>query len=134
MNQNRLLPNEIADFVVANSDGLYNESDKAHIATYAGLHIKFGTLIVVRDKGDIIGVCRWNWVSPFHAKILDLIIRPDFRHKQISRNMLLKAKKAWPSLEHISFQRKKYAMRASSIEFSRWLKEKYEREIIANHN
>ena len=126
--------NEIADFVVENSDGLYTVNDHAHIASYAYLHAVYGTLMVVRYLGEIIGVCRWNWTGSHDAKVLDLIIRPDFRNKQVSRDMLLKAKMALPGLERISFQRKKYAMRQSGFPVSRWLKEKcYEREIVTNN-
>lgn len=127
--------NEIADFVVKNSEGLYTLSDHAHIATYAYVHSIYGTLLVVRSKGNIIAVCRWNWISKDEAKILDLIIRPDFRNKRVAKDMLMKAKMAMPQLKHISFQRKKYAMRMSGFPVSRWLKEKsHEWEIVTNSN
>jgi len=117
--------NEVADFVVENSDGLYGSDAHAHIAQYAYVHSIYGTLMVVRKSGAIVAVCRWNWLSSGEAKIIDLIIREDFRNKQVARDMLLKAKMAMPRLEHISFQRKKYAMRVSGFPISRWLKENY---------
>lgn len=122
MNQNEC--NEIADFVVDNCDGLYSPSDHIQIALYAKIHQDFGTLMVVRDKGDIVAVCRWNMLTPTHAKILDFIVRPDFRHKFLAKNMFIKAKRAMPQLETISFQRKKYAMRYRNYLLERWIKEK----------
>lgn len=116
--------NDIADFVIKNSDGLYTNDDHKHIATYAYVHAIYGTLLVVKVKKAIVAVCRWNWISNNEAKVLDLIIRPDYRNKQVARDMLLKAKMAMPGLERISFQRKKYAMRNSGFPISRWLKEK----------
>lgn len=127
--------NKIADFVIENSDGLYGLDAHEHIASYAYVHSIYGTLMVVRLKGEIVAVCRWNWVGTGHAKVLDLIIRPDYRHKQVARDMLLKAKLALPGLRLISFQRKKYAMRASGIKVSRWLKEKQNGRLkIPNYN
>lgn len=127
--------NEIADFVIENSDGLYGMDAHEHIASYAYVHSIYGTLMVARLKGKIVSVCRWNWVGEGHAKVLDLIIRPDFRHKQVAKDMILKAKMAMPQLKRISFQRKKYAMRASGITVSRWLKEKHygRLEVTNNH-
>ena len=106
MNQNNL-ESELAEFVIKYSDGLYSAYERVHIEKYIHLHIQFGTLIVVREKRQIVGVARWNWKSPSHAKVLDCIIHPDFRRKQIMKNMILRAKQAWPSLETISFNRKK---------------------------
>ena len=116
--------NEIADFVVENCNGLYSVNDHAHIAAYAYLHSVYGTLMVVKNEGDIISICRWNMITPTHAKILDFIVRPDFRHKFLAKNMFIKAKMAMPQLETVSFHRKKYAMRSSSYLLDRWIKEK----------
>ena len=116
--------NEIADFVIKYSDGLYTKDDHEHIASYAYVHAVYNTLIVARSKSKIVAVCRFNWISKDEAKVLDLIIHPDFRNKQVARDMLLKAKMAMPWLERISFQRKKYAMRQSGFPITRWLKEK----------
>lgn len=116
--------NEIADFVIKYSDGLYTKDDHEHISSYAYVHAVYNTLIVARNKGKIVAVCRWNWITNNEAKILDLIIRPDYRNKQVARDMLLKAKMALPLLERISFKRKKYAMRQSGFPITRWLKEK----------
>lgn len=124
MNQNRLLPYEIADFMVAHSDGLYADSEATHLVRYIELHIVYGTLMVVRDKGDIVAVCRWNMKSPFEAEILDLVVREDFRHKNISRQMFKKAKEAMPLLQNISFRRKKYHNRERTYSLSDWIKEK----------
>lgn len=127
--------NEIADFILENSDGLYGMDAHVQISSYAYVHSIYGTLMIVRLRGEIVAVCRWNWLTNSHAKILDLIIRPDYRNKQVAKDMILKAKMAMPQLKQISFQRKKYAMRASGIEVSRWLKEKsYGRLEIPNYN
>lgn len=104
------LSDEIAQFVIKNSDGIYKESERVHIATYADIHMKYGTLMVVRDKGEIVAVCRWNMPEVGHATILDLVVRPDFRHKHLIKTMLLRAKMAMPELETISFQRDKKDM------------------------
>lgn len=115
--------NEIADFVVHNCDGLYDFSDRPYIAQYASVHANYGTIMVVKDEGEIVAVCRWNMVTPSHARVLDLIVRPDFRNKNLVKSILLQAKMAMPRLETISFHRKKYAMRTSEHLVNRWLKE-----------
>ena len=124
MNQNRILPYEIADFIVTNSDGLYADKEAIHLSKYLELHIIYGTIMIVRDKGDIVAVCRWNMTKPTHAEILDFVVREDFRNKNLSKGMFKKAKEAMPLLQNISFSRKKYHNRESKYPLSNWIKEK----------
>lgn len=122
---------EIADFVCQYSDGLYSYGDHPYIERYALLHIKFGTLMVIKDNNEIIAICRWNMVTPKAAKILDFIVHPDYKHKNLAKKMLLRAKRLMPNLERISFTRKKkYPNRAEiAYPLSRWIKEKSWAEV-----
>ena len=115
---------EVADFVCQFSDGLYSYGDHAQIEKFVMLHMMYGTLMIVRDNGEIIAVCRWNMPTPTHARILDLIVHPNFRHKFLARKMFIRAKRAMPQLETFEFHRKKYNFRTSHHLISNWTKEK----------
>lgn len=91
--------------------------------------------MVMKDRGEIIAVARWNMLSPTEAKVLDFIVHPNYRHRNFSKIMFKKAQEAMPLLEDISFQRKKYGMRTSHHKLSKWIKEKnHEWKILANSN
>lgn len=98
---------EIADFVIRYSDGLYNESERSAVEGYVKIHINYSTIMLIRDMdGKIVAVCRWNWLEWDRARVLDLIIRPDFRNGKVLRDMLLRAKLQFPQLKTLTFFRK----------------------------
>lgn len=99
---------EIADFIIKYGKGLYEEYERSLIESYIDEHIGFGTLLVIRDKQKrIVSAVRWNWATRDTAKILDLVIRPDYRNKALLRDMLIRCKLAMPQLKYISFHRKR---------------------------
>lgn len=115
---------EIANFVLDNSD-LYKPEDRDYMARYIFSHMKFGTMMCVRDKdSSIVAACRWNWVDYHTAKILDLVVRKDFRNKNVLKKMLIRAKRAYPQGEFIIFSRKKYRHREVGYMISDWLKKR----------
>lgn len=94
---------KIVDFVMKYS----TYTDRETIAEYIQQHWQYKTAFVVYDaNNEIAAVCRWN-VSPSGtvATVLDLIIREDWRNKNLMRQLLTKALWTFPKLKYISFER-----------------------------
>ena len=100
------IPMEVADFVIKHSNGLYEEFERDSIEDYIEAHIVYGTMMIVREKGEIISVVRWNWTNWNTLRVLDLIIHSKYGNKAVLRDMLIKAKLAMPRLKVITFYRK----------------------------
>ena len=70
-------------------------------------HLKFGTVdYAVDDKGNIIGLCRWN-ISECGtvAKVIDLAIDPKWRKQGVGRSFLVRGLKLWKNVTHVEFER-----------------------------
>lgn len=106
---------EIVDFVIAQSEGLYHNLQRPQIESFIEMHIGFHTLMVVRSDGKIIGVCRWNWIDNHSVNILDLIIHKNFRRKSVMKSMLVNGLIEYPWIKTMKFSRKKYNHRETSI-------------------
>lgn len=112
---------DVADFVVRHA-GYFNAGDEEQIEQYLKVHAKFGTLIVVRDQGHVIAVCRWNWLDPHTVDVLDLVIHPQWRKPSMVRSILLRAKSAYPSMLFMVYKREKYNNREKAYDILRFLK------------
>lgn len=105
---------KVADFVLKYGPNLYQESHRTIIESFLETHMGYGTLLVVRAKGEIVGACRWNWLNQDTVKVLDLIIHPAHRNKRTMKSMLVHALKAYPWVKYMKFCRKKYSYREST--------------------
>lgn len=105
-NQNEI--SEIAEFVLTHARNLYVPTQRHLIEKFIEEHMKYGTLIVVRAKDGIVAVCRWNWFNPQTIKVLDLIIRPDHRNREVMKSVLVQGLMANPWAKYMSFHRKKH--------------------------
>ena len=83
----------VADFLIKHGKGLYVESERSYIEEYIATHIGYGTLMLLWKEKELVAAVRWNWVSNEIAKILDLVIHPDYRDKALLRDMLIELEK-----------------------------------------
>jgi N-acetylglutamate synthase-like GNAT family acetyltransferase len=97
---------DITDFVL--KYGLYQGVSRNQIEDYVEKHMNYGTILTARDKGKIIGVCRWNSDDPQVLNVLDLIIHPDYRNKRVLKSMLIQGLLNYPWYKYIKFHRKKH--------------------------
>lgn len=102
------IPGEVADFVLKYGNGLYHPMHREKIADMVSQHIGYGTIIVVRRNFDIVAVVRWNFLSNDTIKVLDLIIRPDYRRKNVMKSILIQGIQAHPNVKRMVFHRKKH--------------------------
>jgi GNAT superfamily N-acetyltransferase len=80
--------------------------DRDLIKDYIKQHKGFHTIDYAIDKGDIVGICRWNISDDGKtAFILDLAIREDFRHKGVARDFLIRGLRIWKNVTHLQFKR-----------------------------
>ena len=101
-------PSEVADFVIRYGEGLYTAMHRPMIQEFIEKHMGYGTLFVVKKNSEIVAVTRWNWVDRHTANILDMVIRPDYRKKNVMKSMLVEASLAYPYLKRLKFHRKKH--------------------------
>jgi GNAT superfamily N-acetyltransferase len=79
--------------------------DKEVAKEYIKIHLTYGTVdYAVDEKGDVIGLCRWN-IDGNVAKIIDLAIAPDWRKKGLGKNFLTRALKIWKNVTHLQYKR-----------------------------
>ena len=69
-----------------------------------GEHLKYQTIEVIRVKDEVVGFSRWN-INGSIATILDCVIRPDYRRKNIMKLMLIRGWKRFPEATTIEFER-----------------------------
>ena len=101
----------IADFIIKYSPKnkektLYTEKDREKIKEIIVKHIYYKTCVIFSDLDGIVSICRFN-MSPSGkvARILDIIIHPKYREKDLMRKMLLKGLRIFPQGEFIEFER-----------------------------
>jgi len=94
------LLNKLIDFIQKYLP--YKDRDK--IKEYILLHEKFQTIDYAIDRGEVIGVCRWNIIDKDTAHILDLAIREDWRKKGLARDFLIRGLNKW-QVKYLMFDR-----------------------------
>ena len=67
-------------------------------------HLKYGTIETIELEGEIIAFARFN-VATDVATILDCVIHPKYRNKNLMRLMLIKGLKKFPYVEYIEYER-----------------------------
>lgn len=99
---------EAADFVLLYGGGLYTAAQRPIIEEFIERHMGYGTLMIVRIKGEIVGMARYNFPEWDTVTILDLIIRPDHRNRTVMKSMLIQGLMTFPQVKRMSFKRKKH--------------------------
>jgi len=67
-------------------------------------HFKYRTIETIEVGGEIVAFGRFN-VEGINATILDVVVRPDYRHKKLIKLMLLRGWKRFPFVKYIQFER-----------------------------
>ena len=101
-----ILVSEIIDFAQEHGGEFYKNLDRKTLYEYAKKHIEFKTIIIVRDKEGIVAVCRWNMVEDDTAFIIDLIIKPEHRGRELIKQILAKGLTMFPSTKYLIWERK----------------------------
>lgn len=108
----------IVDFVVKNSP----HKDKKLIKEVIKKHIEYKTCVILFDKDNkVVAVVRWNMVGLTVAHILDLIIREDYRNKNLIKRLLLKGIKMFPTIRAITYEREQKDDRIRTFTIERFL-------------
>lgn len=72
---------------------------------YIEEHLKYATMdYAANEKGEVIGICRWN-IDGNTARIIDLAIAPEWRHKGLGKHFLVRGLKLWKNVTHVEFER-----------------------------
>ena len=67
-------------------------------------HIEYNTIVVLWDKGDVIGCCNFD-VDGEVAHVRDCVVHPNYRNKNVLKQLTMRALTAWPFLKRITFSR-----------------------------
>ena len=106
---------KIIKFVLDESDYKYMDFNRMFDAIEK--HIEYGTCMVIYDDDkEIVALCRWNFDAPMlTAHIADLIIRRDWREKDLIKRMLIRGLQMYPQTKWLTFERReKYPGRKHS--------------------
>ena len=96
---------EIIEFVIKHGDGLYSNFSKEKLRNVTRLHLNYGTCMVIRDDNDsICAVARWNEFGNI-AKVLDVVIRDDYRKPKMLKMMLALGVSKHNHIRFIKFER-----------------------------
>ena len=105
---------EIVDFVITNS----HYTDREKIKEVIRKHFEYRTcLIIYDDNNGLCAVCRWNIsFNGRMADIEDLIIREDFRNRNLIKRILLRGLRMYPTVKFLRWERRsKYPDREKKI-------------------
>jgi len=108
------LLNKLTDFVKEHLP--YRDSNL--IKQYIEQHENYHTIdYAVDEKGDIVGVCRWNITQGgTTAHLLDFAVRKDFRSKGVGRDLLKRGLHRFNRVKYLIYERgKKYPNRKQKM-------------------
>lgn len=93
---------QAAEFMVANS----TYTNAGHMEFVLSEHVKHGTCVICVDKGEVIGVLRWNQMADREtAHICDFIVAEKARRSGVPAEMLELGKKCAPWAKYVKFER-----------------------------
>lgn len=114
--------NELADFVIAESDGHFGEIHRDIIIDTCMAFDEVGQLIVARRDGNIIAAVYFDWLSKDTVDVKEIVVHKDYRGLKLLKSIILKGLLTYPQTKFIRFNRRKYADRASIYHFSQFFK------------
>ena len=95
---------EILNFVLKYSH--YSKNLRAEIRKTIELHLSYRTCMIIRDSQErIVAIVRWNFLSPITVLVLDIVIHPDYKRKNMLRRMLLLGIQRNPQVKWLCFTR-----------------------------
>lgn len=72
---------------------------------YVNKHFEYGTIDYAVDNiGEVVAVVRWD-VNDNVFKIIDFVIREDYRNKGFGKKFILRGLKRFPNVEYLEFKR-----------------------------
>ena len=79
---------DIVNFIYDNGDGNYDKFTSDELLSIVNKHIEYKTFLELRDPKGLVAVARWNWVNENTVEILDCVVRPNYRSRQIIRYLI----------------------------------------------
>ncbi len=67
-------------------------------------HISYNTFLIEEYNDEIIGICRFN-IDDIVCTTLDVVIKPEYRNRNMLRLFILKGLKKFPYIKKIRFKR-----------------------------
>lgn len=108
------------DFLIKYS-GYFSNFQKDELEKELDIHELSKTLVrEYHSKIGLIGLARWNWEGD-KVIVLDCVVHPLFRGKDLLKRMLKEAKAKNPRMKKIAFQREKYNARTRVYDIDKFL-------------
>ena len=108
------------DFALEYSN-YYNDVEREELEYYVDLHRQYGTLLSIYDKDQLICVARWNWLSWHTIQVIDVIVKPGYRHLGILKYLLSTVKTKYPLFKWFTYDRHKDG-KSRGYAVKQWLK------------
>ena len=99
---------EVYDFCIENGDGLFDNRDLAKFKEYLAEHVKYRTLMCLKDDKGFTAICRWNFIDDTTIHVVDVVMRRDIRILVALKELLYKGLMTHPHkkpLTHFVFER-----------------------------
>lgn len=102
--------NQVLNFIQKYSPIILEQAKKLSpnpkqlIRQYILKHMDYGTISIVWDKNEIIGVCNFD-VKNTEAHILNCVVHPQYRNKDCLKKLTRRALDIFPFLEFVTFKR-----------------------------
>lgn len=93
----------LLDLIAENTT--YTNDGVKRLLSEIEFHNYYNTVIVLSDSKGVYAFCRWNVLNENTADILDCIVRPDYRNKNVLSCIINKGLAIWPSLNTLVFER-----------------------------
>lgn len=101
---------EIVEFIYQHGDGLYTLSAYADLLKAVDKHLKYKTIVVLRDNKGITAIVRYNWQDKSTIFVIDAITRKDKRSARFMYEVMVKGLNTVPNCKYIWFHRGKRKM------------------------
>lgn len=86
-----------------------------------GEHLKYQTIEIVEVDDEIIAFARWN-IDGLNALILDCVVKPEYRNKNLLRLMLLRGWRRFPFVKYLQFERGFKDKRTRRLDMKKFLR------------
>jgi len=108
MNAIDIITEDIAQFCIDNSKGIYTQSALYDLCKAISMHIEYNTILVMKDSGGIAVMCRWNISEDgLTAVIIDFVIRKEYRERKIIKSILLYGLSMFPNVKVLAYDKYK---------------------------
>jgi len=94
----------IIDFLKKYAPYVFERANKKIIRQHILQHMEYGTIVVLWNQSEIVGVCAFNIVGE-EAQIIDCVVHPQYRYRRILQRMTQESLLRHPYVKSLTFQR-----------------------------